>query len=158
MIRIICIGNRGEESDAAGPLVHELLAERELPEGVGLVDGGTDGLDLPGMARKCRRVVFVDSVEGIGAPGEVKLIRDAAEVFGHPDRVEEGAGLAFLLSMLDQLSDGEPPEVLVVGVEPPFSEAAIWRAAEMSLLAAERESKPAAPAWQEAKERKDLIA
>lgn len=158
MIRIICIGNRYEESDAAGPLAYDLLAERELPEGVALVDGGLSGLNLLGLVQECTRVIFIDSVEGIGKPGEVKLIRNAAEAFDRPERHEHGTGLSYLLAMLDQLVEGEAPEVLVIGVEPPFSEAAIWRAAEMSLVAAAREAKPAAPAWQEAGARKDLIA
>jgi len=158
MIRIICIGNRYEEDDAAGPLAYDLLAERELPEGVSLVDGGLSGLNLLGMVQECTRVVFIDSVEGFGEPGEVKLIRNATQAFDRPERHDHGTGLSYLLSMLDQLVEGEAPEVLVIGVQPPFTESSIWRAAEMSLVAAAKEEKPVAPAWQEIKARKDLIA
>ena len=158
MNRIICIGNRYEECDSAGPLVYDQLAELDLPDGVSVVDGGLSGLNLLGQVEECRRVVFVDTVSGFGKPGEVMLIEDVSTVLDRPDRLDHGTGLGYLLSMIDQVVDGTPPEIVVVGLEPPCSETSLWRAVEMSILAATRDSKPPAAAWDTGKRRKDLIA
>lgn len=141
MIRIICIGNRFEEN-SAGPLVYDQLAERELPPGVAVVDGSLSGLNLLGLVEECERVIFVDTVIGLGKPGEVMLIEDVSRMLHRPDRLGHSTGLGCLFSMIDQVVDGTAPEILVVGLEPPSTEAALWRAAEMSIVAATREAKP----------------
>lgn len=136
MIKIICIGNRSLDSDAAGLLVYDQLAERQLPDGVELVDGGLAGLNLLGQVEGCERVIFVDSVSGFGKPGEVVMIKNVSELLDRPDGLDHGAGLGYLLPMIDMVTEGTPPEVMVVGVESPCSEAALWRAVEMATVAA----------------------
>jgi hydrogenase maturation protease len=158
MVRIICIGNRYEERDSAGPQVYDQLAELELPDGVLAVDGGLSGLNLLGLVQKCRRVVFVDTVSGFAKPGDVVLIKDVAALIDRPDHLDHGAGLGYLLSMIDQVIEGAAPEIVVIGLEPPCTETAVWRAVEMSVMAASREAKPPSPAWDMGKGRKDLIA
>lgn len=142
MIRIICVGNRYVSSDSAGPEVYDQLVERDLPAGVEVVDGGLSGLNLLGLVEESDRVIFVDTVAGFGEPGEVMLVENAKEAFRKPEGLDHGTGLYYLLSVIDQVAEGQVPEILVVGLEQPCTGAAIWRAAEMSLVAAARDLKP----------------
>lgn len=141
MNRIVCLGNRSEESDSAGPLVYDQLAEREFPNSVEVVNGGLPDLNLLELVETSERVIFVDTVTGIGEPGEVLLIEDVSQLLHRTDRPERGDGLGYLLTMLEAV-DGSAPEILVVGLEPPHTQTALWRAVEMSILAATREAKP----------------
>ena len=43
---IVGCGNLLRGDDAAGPILVRVLAERELPPGVRLIDGGTAGMDV----------------------------------------------------------------------------------------------------------------
>jgi hydrogenase maturation protease len=117
MKRIICVGNRYRDDDAAGPLVYEHLARTALPEDVELVDGALAGLDLLPLVEGTERVVFVDAVSGFGTPGGLVVLtadqagKDAPETYGH------SAGLAYLLRILENVSDGPLPEIFLVGIE-----------------------------------------
>lgn len=142
MNRIICIGNRSEVSESAGPLVYDQLAGCELPDGVELVDGGLSDLNLLGLVEASERVVFVDTVTGFGKPGEVMLIEDVSPLLDRPDLTDHVDSLGYLLTMIDLVADGSSPEILVVGLEPPCTETALWRAVEMSTVEATREAKP----------------
>ena len=139
MKRIICIGDNSNDGNTAGPLVHNELRGREMPDGVELVDGGLSGLDLLELVMGCEHVVFVDTVTGSDGPGSVRLIDDWTEVIERSGRHDHQAGLGSLLEFLQQSAEGPVPEIQVVGLEPPFSETAIWRAAEISLVAVMRE-------------------
>lgn len=157
MNRIICIGKHSEENDSAGPRVFDQLAERELPDGVEVVDGSLSGLNLLGLVEESERVIFVDTVTGFGKPGEVLLIDDVSLLLDRPNRLDPDAGLGLgnLLTMIDQVVGGPVPEIMVVGLESPCTETALWRAVEMSIVAATRE---AHPRRQEQDMKKDLIA
>lgn len=136
MNRIICIGNRFQESDSAGPRVYDRLAVERLPPGVEAVDGGTGGLNLLSLAEGCGRVIFVDCVEGFAGPGEtVVLDRSQAEASLRSPGYH-GTDLSGLLRVLAAACDGLPPEVLVIGIEPPAGDAAIAAAAQRSLALA----------------------
>ena len=133
MIRVICIGNRLEPRDAAGPALHDLLRERQLPPGVELVDGGLGGLDLLPLVEGAERVIFVDAVDAPGQdPGVARL--DAQEVasqatggYGHQ------AGLPFLLRALPLACDAAPPPVEVVGIVGPPAPETLSLAADLCL-------------------------
>ena len=55
-------GNLLRGDDAAGPVLVRLLADRDLPTGVRLVDGGTAGMDVAFQMRGARRVVIVSDL------------------------------------------------------------------------------------------------
>jgi hydrogenase maturation protease len=138
--RIICIGNRFVEEDAAGPAVYECLRQKQLlPENIELIEGGLMGLDLLPYLEQGGRVVFVDAVKGYGKPGEIvvldyRQIKDTFETspFGH------GAGLAYLLAVLPRVCEGEMPEEIVLlglgGVTPHLIERAADLSIELALL------------------------
>jgi hydrogenase maturation protease len=64
---VVGCGNLIRGDDAAGPVLVRLLAERGVPAGVRLVDGGTAGMDVAFALRGARRAVVVDASR-VGVP------------------------------------------------------------------------------------------
>ena len=133
---IICIGNRFVAEDAAGLAVLVFLETmRPLPKTIELVEGGLAGLNLLPLLEHGGRVVFVDAVSGFAQPGEIVLFNHqeiistlAESHFGH------GAGLAYLLTVLPMVCEGDlPEEIVLVGLEGECTTETIERAAKMSL-------------------------
>lgn len=158
MRRIICIGQRYRADDDVGPRVFDLLSARALPAGVECIDGGLVGLGLLARVEHCERVVFVDSVAGFAAPGELVVLdgEDRSlwqEVYGHD------AGLGYLLAAISALRATEPSTLgaalWVVGVEGPADEAAIVRAARRALELAQADGNSVDAAPQTAHEEPD---
>lgn len=137
MKRIICIGNRYVQEDAAGPRVYDRLRARTLPPGVEVVDGGLAGLNLLRFVDGAEHVVFVDAVCGFAPPGGLVVLEgdEVAALAG--ERYDHGAGLPYLLRMLPAACAGRVPRVQLVGVEAPASEPLIDGAAALALRALE---------------------
>ncbi len=131
MKRIICIGNRLLDADAAGPRVFDLLAAGPQVPDVDLVDGGIAGLNLLGLIDGAERVVFVDSVSGYAPAGGVVVLMPA-EIPAPEQVYDHGAGLPYLLAVLPQVCDRPPAEVCLVGIEVPAGNAAIAEAARLA--------------------------
>lgn len=158
MRRIVCIGQRYRADDDVGPRVFDLLSARPLPAGIECVDGGLAGLGLLSVVEDCERVVFVDSVAGFAAPGDVVVLDGEdrtlwQEVYGHE------AGLGYLLAAISALRADEPSTLgatlCVVGVEGPADEASIARAAERALQQVQADADSADAAAQTAHEEPD---
>lgn len=64
-------GNLLRGDDGVGPLLVRRLAERGVPAGVHLVDGGTAGMEVAFAMRGARRVVVVDAARTGAPPGTV---------------------------------------------------------------------------------------
>ena len=136
MKRIICVGNRYSPRDAAGPLVHDRLTQRELPCDVEVIDGGLAGLDLLRFLQGAQRVVFVDAVFDSDSPDGV-VVLDADDAARHAGAAyDHSAGLAYLLRVLPQVCEGEIPEILLVGVQGVPDQSTIAAAADLSLTIA----------------------
>lgn len=136
---IICIGNRFVQEDAAGPAVLAILDKMEqLPPQIELIEGGLAGLNLLPLLEQGGRVVFIDSVSGFTRPGEIVLL-DSREITSTLDgyHFDHEAGLAYLLTVLPKVCDGElPEEIVLVGLEGECSAATIKRAAGLSVAIA----------------------
>jgi len=130
--RIVCVGSRLVAEDAAGPAVYDLLSSRPLPDGVEVIDGGLGGLSLLRMADGAEGLVFVDAVSGFGAPGEVLLL-PARDVAAEATPDGHAGGLPFLLALLPRVSDLAPGGVAVVGLEAPWDDDALARAASLAV-------------------------
>ncbi|MCC6522679.1 MAG: hydrogenase maturation protease [Polyangiaceae bacterium] len=136
--RIVCLGNRYTAADDLGPRVYDWLAARALPPNVAVVDGGLGGLDLAPLVERSRRVVFVDTVVGLAAPGEV-LVLDAAALARHAAGevgYGHGGGLAYLLRALPIVC-ASPPPCALVGAAAPASQGLVARVAARALGLAE---------------------
>lgn len=133
MKRIICIGNRFVPADSAGPTVFDRLAPRGLPEDLELIDGGLAGLDLLRFVEGAQRIVFVDSIQGFGRPGDV-LILEAEEVAATAElTTTHSAGLPYLLRVLPLVCESAMPEIKVVGIKGQPEEATIEKAAGLAM-------------------------
>ena len=130
--RIICIGNPFIAADAAGPMVHDILAGRSLPAAVELVDGGLAGLRLLPLLEGCDQVIVVDAVVGFrDEPGVIVL--DPAAMPSEPADFGHQGGLAYLLQAAPHVLDPPLPQIVVVGIEGPATLAVCREAARICL-------------------------
>lgn len=116
---VVGCGNLIRGDDAAGPVLVRLLAERELPSGVRIIDGGTAGMDVAFAMRGAHRAIVVDASRvGVPAgtvhrvPGEELTDLRPPEGNLHRFRWDQALGFAQWL-----LKDDYPPEVTVWLVE-----------------------------------------
>lgn len=131
--RIICVGNRFKEEDAAGPLVYDQLMGCSLPHDLEVIDGGLAGLNLLRFVEDADQVVFVDAMTGFEE--DLKLM-DAEQASEYADiRADHANSLAYLLKSLPHLLEGTMPEVTVLGIQGIPSGNKIKQAARMGLNA-----------------------
>lgn len=116
---IVGCGNLLRGDDAAGPVLVRLLAERSLPEGTRLIDGGTAGMDIAFAMRGVSRVIIVDASRVGVAPGTIHRVpgselTDLRPPEGnlHSFRWDQALGFATWL-----LKDEYPDDVVVYLVE-----------------------------------------
>jgi hydrogenase maturation protease len=129
MNRIVCLGNSLVPADAAGPAVYRRLAATDLGPRIELVDGGAAGWALAGLLDGVGTVVFVDAVEGFGAPGQVVTLA-GEEVAALAAATDHAVALPEVLRMMPVTCEGPPPRVWLVGLESPAGEAAVSEAAD----------------------------
>lgn len=118
--QIICIGNRLIAEDSAALMVFDRLQQRSLPDNISVIEGGLMGLNLLPYLEQGGRVVFVDCVSGFTQAGSlIVLDRDAIIATGS-EHYDHDAGLAYVLSVLPKVCEGElPEEIVLVGIEGP---------------------------------------
>jgi len=113
---IVGVGNGLMRDEGDGVHVARTLADAELPEGVLVIDAGTDpdvAFDLDGFDR----VIVVDAALGGEAPGTVYRFGDEAEL-----DAAGGRRTCHDVGLLETLRACRRPEedlkVVVIGVEP----------------------------------------
>ena len=131
--RIICVGNRLEPTDAAGPRVYDVLVDRDLPPDTGLVDGGLAGLDLLRHLDDCGRAIFVDAVEIRDLePGVYRIDPEAVAETASPG-FDHAAGVPYLLNLLPALYGAQAPRIDFVGLQGEADEDTVAEAAKLVL-------------------------
>ncbi len=116
---IIGLGNPLRGDDGVGVRLAQMLANRALPDGVEVLDGGTQGLGIVNLMEGRQRVILVDAAEIGRAPGEfvrfewgeVHLLGDDEHLSVHAAGLRDALALAQALKML-------PQEVIIFGVQP----------------------------------------
>ena len=73
-VLVVGCGNLLRGDDAAGPVLVRMLAGRDLPSGVRLVDGGTAGMDIAFAMRGVPRVIVVDASRVGVEPGTIHRV------------------------------------------------------------------------------------
>ncbi len=114
---VLALGNVLMGDDALGPFVlAQLHARYQFPAAVTLLDLGTPGLTLGTHFEPWDRLILVDALRAVRAPGRVVVLRGAAAIAGLP-RSRSGAHE----SGLDQalltcgLQAGRCPETVLIG-------------------------------------------
>lgn len=115
-VRIICIGNRFFQPDAAGPMVYERLSRLQLPEKVELIDGGLAGLNLLRCLEDVGIVVFVDAVSGFRESPGIVTMNSFESLQIDPD-CDHNTGLSYLLRVAPLVLTGKMPVIILVGIE-----------------------------------------
>lgn len=113
---VLGIGNILRKDDGVGIRVVELLRERDLPDHVRLLDGGTAGLDLLPYLEGVSRMIIVDALVSDSPAGTITILSGDAvrehDVFmsGHFGKLTE------LLDLGAEL--WTRPETTIVGITP----------------------------------------
>jgi hydrogenase maturation protease len=76
-VLVVGCGNLLRGDDAAGPVLVRMLAGRDLPSGVRLVDGGTAGMDIAFAMRGVPKVIVVDASRVGVEPGTIHRVPGA---------------------------------------------------------------------------------
>ncbi len=117
---VLGIGNILWADEGFGVRAVAALNERwRFPEGVALVDGGTQGLYLLPLVQSARRILVFDAIDYGLEPGAVQVVRDGdiphylgvGKMSLHQSSFQEVLSLA-------QLSGRAPERAALVGVQP----------------------------------------
>ncbi len=117
-IVILGVGNLLLSDEGVGVHVANELMKMELPSGVSVVEGGTDGFRLIDIITEADRLIVVDAVKGGGAPGSIYRF-DIDEVQSCPSGFKTSVHQIGILEVIN-LSGliGKIPRTTVVGIEP----------------------------------------
>ncbi len=118
-VSVLGIGNVLWADEGFGVRAVEALHEGwEMPDGVTLVDGGTQGMLLLDRIESSRCVLVLDAVDFDLAPGELRLLRDrdvpnwaGTKMSLHQQSFQD------LLAIAD-LHERFPPRLTLIGVQP----------------------------------------
>jgi hydrogenase maturation protease len=116
-VLIMGIGNLLLSDEGVGVHAVRRLAERDLPPGVDILDGGTSGVDLIDHIDGRSKIIVIDAATGDGPPGTIYRC-EARELFDQGDALSlHELGLVDTLRMAEQLGCA-PGRVIVLGVQP----------------------------------------
>ena len=117
-IVILGVGNLLLSDEGVGVHVANELVKLELPPGVTVVEGGTDGFRLINVITEADRLIVVDAVKGGGAPGSIYRF-DINEVQNCPSGFKTSVHQIGILEVIN-LSGliGKTPQTTVIGIEP----------------------------------------
>lgn len=117
---VLGVGNILWADEGFGVRALEALAARyEMPEGITLIDGGTQGLALIPALEAHARLLLLDAVDFGGVPASLAVVRDGAipqfiasrAVSLHQTGMQEVLALA-------HLSGWQPQAMTLIGVQP----------------------------------------
>jgi hydrogenase maturation protease len=115
---ILGVGNLLLSDEGVGVHVAKKLMDMDLPRGVKVVEGGTDGFRLINVITEADRLIIVDAVRGGEAPGSIYRF-DIKDAPTYPDAFKTSVHQIGILEVV-HLSElvGKTPETIVIGVEP----------------------------------------
>ncbi len=118
-ILIIGIGNNLLKDEEVGIHVIERMAAIDLPEGIELIDGQTEGASMAYLIEGREKVIAVTSLRGGGVPGSIYRLAESDMREGRKGSrrtIEEQKFLDQI--MIARALGTAPAEVIVIGVEP----------------------------------------
>lgn len=117
-IVVLGVGNLLLSDEGVGVHVAHKLMEMDLPAGVEVIEGGTDGFRLMNVVTEAERLIVVDAVKGGSPPGSIYRF-DIKDAPSSPDTYKTSVHQIGILEII-HLSEliGQTPETTVIGVEP----------------------------------------
>jgi hydrogenase maturation protease len=117
-IVILGVGNLLLSDEGLGVHVANELMKMELPLGVSVVEGGTDGFRLIDIITEADRLIVIDAVKGGSVPGSIYRF-NINEVRNCPSGFKTSVHQIGILEVIN-LSEliGKKPHTTVIGVEP----------------------------------------
>jgi len=117
-IVILGVGNLLLSDEGVGVHVANELIKRQLPPGVKVIEGGTDGFRLLNVITEADRLIVVDAVKGGGIPASIYRF-DIDEVQNCPSGFKTSVHQIGILEVIN-LSGliGKTPRTTVIGIEP----------------------------------------
>ena len=117
-IVILGIGNLLLSDEGVGVHVANKLMEMDLPEGVSVVEGGTDGFRLLNIITEADRLIVIDSVMTGAAPGSIYKF-NIEEVKNCPSGFKTSVHQIGILEVINMSGlIGKTPHTTVIGIEP----------------------------------------
>ena len=115
---ILGVGNLLLSDEGVGVHVANKLMEMDLPAGVEVIEGGTDGFRLMNFVTEADRLIVVDAVKGGSPPGSIYRF-DIKDAPSSPDAFKTSVHQIGILEVV-HLSEliGQTPKTTVIGVEP----------------------------------------
>ena len=115
---ILGVGNLLLSDEGVGVHVANKLMKMDLPAGVEVIEGGTDGFRLMNVVTEADRLIVVDAVKGGSPPGSIYRF-DIKDAPSSPDAFKTSVHQIGILEVV-HLSEliGQTPETTVIGVEP----------------------------------------
>jgi hydrogenase maturation protease len=116
---VVGLGNPLRGDDGIGPRAIQMLVTEALPEGVEVVEGGTQGLGLVSLMEGWRRVILVDAANVGQPPGRfVRFTPQEARLLGSDQSLSvHNAGLRDALLLAETL-ELLPDEIVIYGMQP----------------------------------------
>ena len=139
---IICIGNRLLIEDSAALMVFDRLQKKILPDNISVIEGGLMGLNLLPFLERGGRVVFVDNVSGFTRTGSLIVLNQREIIATGAEHYDHNSSLAYVLSVLPKVCEGDlPEEIVLVGIEGPYTEKLVEEAANLTVSIAQNGQK-----------------
>jgi hydrogenase maturation protease len=115
---ILGIGNVLLSDEGIGVHIANELSSMDLPPGVSVIEGGTDGFRLLNIITEADRLIVVDAVKGGAEPGSIYRF-NIDEVRNVPSGFRTSVHQVGILEVID-LSGliGKTPKTTVIGIEP----------------------------------------
>lgn len=117
-IVILGVGNLLLSDEGVGVHVANELMKMDLPPGVSVVEGGTDGFGLLNVITEADRLIVIDSVKGGADPGSIYRF-DIDDIRNCPSGFKTSVHQIGILEVVN-LSGliGKTPHTTVIGIEP----------------------------------------
>ncbi|MCM8800877.1 MAG: HyaD/HybD family hydrogenase maturation endopeptidase [Candidatus Omnitrophica bacterium] len=114
---IIGCGNLLLKDEGVGVHLIEYLKDKELPEDVELIDGGTAGFDLIDFILGKEKVVIIDSVKAGGNPGDIYCFSPSDFETDNPPKTSlHDITLKDIFSIVQRQDN--LVEIKIIGIEP----------------------------------------
>ena len=118
---ILGVGNLLWADEGFGVRCVEAFAERySVPDGVEVMDGGTQGLALVNVLAEAKRILIFDAVDFDAAPGTLITVHgDDVPRFAAGKKVSlHQTSMMEILSLAEVLADGVPDAITLIGCQP----------------------------------------